>query len=843
MLALRRGVRCSAGVVVTSSFAALLRHHRLALGLTQEELAERAQLGARVISDLERGLKQAPRPSTVRLLVRGLQLPEAEAAALLRAARPRGDPVPDTRPSHDRHNLPLPLTSLVGRERELAAVRRLLERNRLVTLTGAGGLGKPRLALEAARRLAGDYVDGTALVELAALTDPGRVPQAVTDAAGVREQPGWPLRETLLTALQHRHLLLVLDNCEHLVEACAEIGRGVAAGCPKLRILATSRQPLHLPGEAIWRVLPLDAPDPHKVSDWQELASFPAVQLLQERAQAVEPSFELTETNAWTVAHLCARLDGLPLAIELAAARLRVLDADSILARVERGLDLLTTESRQVPPRHRALRATVDWSHSLLAPCDRLLFRRLAVFVGGCSLEAAEEVCTDDDTNPSEVLEGITRLIDSSLVLRDAATGRFRMLETIRIYALQELARADEIRETRARHLRYFLELSEVTVAGATGPAQTDYLNRLQADQNNVRVALEWSVEHQQAELAARLAGAMWLFWRIRSIDEGRRWLDRVLTLPGIPARSRAALLAEAGSLARYQADYRRALTLYEDGLDLARFIGDELSVTYTLSSLAMMYCHTGDYARARVLQQESLARAQAAADHHAEGVVLQGMGVVAEAVGDYETAERLQCEGLERLKDKRGIGIGLICLADAVVGRGDVSRGNDLYAQGLAILREIDDAWAVGFALAKMAGCARTQTDFPAALRLAAESLTLLHECGDWRWIASCLRTCARAGYGLGEVAWSARVLGAEHEIRALSGDAPTARERLLNEQLVAMLQAQLGNGAWRTAWERGRRVAPGDAVADALKLCHTLLDRHRADYPRRAPSGSITR
>ena len=477
------------------------------------------------------------------------------------------------------NNLPLELSSFVGREKELAEVKRLLEDNRLLTLTGSGGCGKTRLALAAADELLGGFEDGVWLVELASLADPSLVQAAVASDLGVREQPGSTSAEVLLGYLRNKEMLLVLDNCEHLVEACAVLAEALLRTCPSLRILATSREAFGVVGETRLAVPPLSLPDPRRLPAVEDLAHYEAANLFVERAKAVKSEFALTEENAMSVAQICYRLDGIPLAIELAAARVKVLSAGQIAARLDDRFALLTDGGRTALARQRTLEAAVDWSYELISQGERKLLRQLSVFAGGFTLEAAEAVCSgfpaDNELGQGEVLDGLSRLVDKSLVFVAERGGgaRYRLLETIRQYGREKLEVSGEAEEIRRRHAGFFLELAERAGPELKGPRQGEWLECLDTEHDNLRAAMRWMDEEGEAEDAARLAWALWLFWFHRGHqEEGRRWIEGVLAKGGaLSTDLRAKVLYADGAMSWGLRESSDTIRLLEESRALFR--------------------------------------------------------------------------------------------------------------------------------------------------------------------------------------------------------------------------------------------------------------------------------
>ncbi len=461
----------------------------------------------------------------------------------------------------DRHSLPSQVSSFLGRETELAEVRRILSTSRLVTLTGVGGVGKTRLALRLAEAMLVSDVDAVRLVELAALADPALVPQAVAQAVGTREVPGQPLLATVATALGAGRTLLILDNCEHLLESCAAFAEHILRTCPVLRLLATSREPLGVPGEVTWRVPSLGVPDADMNAGLSEVAASTAVRLFVERAQAARPGFALTERNARAVAKVCQRLDGIPLALELAAARMRSLTADEVASRLNDRFRLLTAGSRTAPDRHQTLRSAVDWSYELLTSAERRCFERLSVFAGGFTLEAAEAVCAGDEFASTAVLDLVSRLVDRSFLVAEPSDGtgetRYRLLETMRAYGAERVTERGDAEQIRARHAVWLTERAEQAERAFHGPQQGRWLRWCEREYDNARAVLTWAVQRKDVDVAVRLASAFsWPLLVHQRWTEGLEWAQRALALtPASPTRERGWLLIGAVQFAIFRGD------------------------------------------------------------------------------------------------------------------------------------------------------------------------------------------------------------------------------------------------------------------------------------------------
>jgi predicted ATPase/class 3 adenylate cyclase len=733
----------------------------------------------------------------------------------------------DDRPT----NLPRRLSSFVGREREMEEGRALLSSAPLVTLTGPGGVGKTTLAMHIAAAMLHDLPDGVWLADLGTVTDENLVLPAVANALRVGEQPGRELGAALIEAMRSRRLCLVLDNCEHVLAASADLAYALVSATD-VRILATSREPLGVEGERVVPVAPLDLPEPGQPVKAADASRYTAIRLFVDRATAAQPGFRLTDQNISAVVRLCQRLDGMPLALELAAARVRALPVEQLAARLDDRFRLLTGGSRLSVPRHQTLRATIDWSHDLLSDEEKAVFRRLAAFAGGCTLASAEAVMRDDLVADVDVLDLLTRLIDKSLVLADSGSeeARFGMLETIRQYAREYLLHAGEAEMVFRRHRDWYLALVERAKPDFfRGPPPTDWLAIFDREIDNLRLALEWSAaEAGGGSAGLRLAAGLWRYWEIRGyLVEGRQWLERTLAATdGEVSALRANTLTGAGILAHVQGDYPAAIRYHEESLEQHRQVGSRPSVAYALFNLANLIAEHGDLAEARKLYEEGIAMGRAIGDIRGAALAVVTNADVISRLGDQAAAESSFAEAMavfEQMGDKWGMAYALDSQALAAGRARDIDVARGLHERALSISREMGDERAVARSLMHLADAAAREGDSARAKALHRECLRIRQTLHDMPGVATAME----------RLAWvmaddtaldparpddtaldAARLLGAAQNLRETIKTPLPAAAREEYERSVGILAERLGQDQFEAARGEGRSLGAEAAV-----------------------------
>ncbi len=819
--------------MVTTSllpFGTLLKRYRRAAGLTQEALAALAALAgysAVYIGMLERG-QRLPVPSTLATLAAALDLSQQDRAALegslvgsssgsmeprpVEAPPPQGDPplgivsAPSSGHVGAEATLfsregPLPLqpTPLLGRAVDVAAVTALLARPdvRLVTLTGPGGVGKTRLGVEVATTVMRAFPDGVVYVALASLGEPDLVASSVAAALGLREGAASP-EESVRASLRDKRVLLVMDNFEHLLAAAPVVAR-LLSSCAGLKALVTSRAVLRLRGEHEFVVQPLTAPDPAHSTSPDALMAYPAVELFMRHAQAARPDLVLTAANGPDIAAICRRLDGLPLAIELAASRVKLLPPATLLARLDKRLPLLTGGPRDLPERQQTLRGAIAWSYDLLHAGEQALFRRLAVFAGGCTVEAVQAVCDAPGDLRIDVFDWLASLVDKSLLRRHVVTTiavedddpRFGMLGTIREYGLERLAESGEIGVVRHQHALYYTALAEGATQALTGAAQSARLEQLEREHDNLRAALAWAADHAEAEIGLRLAGTLWLFWYMRSYPrEGLHWLLRLLELPesdAVTEAARARALGGAGALAWESGDYDRARALCAAALALYERLGDAFSAAKALS--------------------------------------LTILGNVALAHGNADEAEPLYERSLSSFDaagDKWGRALALVNLGTTVRHKGAYERAAQLCADSLTLFRALDHTQGIARALVVLAAVACDRGDLRQARAFYVESLTRHGQVRDRAGVALCVEGLARVAGLCGRCEDAALLFGGADTLRAAAGSALPEADRSIYNRVIARARAELGDDRVDAAWWAGAAMTPEEIVSAATRSAY---------------------
>lgn len=644
----------------------------------------------------------------------------------------------DARPN----NLPIQLTNFIGREDDMKITKQLLKDSRLLTITGTGGAGKTRLSLQTGADMIDDFANGVWFLELAAISDPDSVPIAFINIFGLKEEPRKTPEETLKGYLKDKEILIILDNCEHLIEVCAEITEKLLLYCPGLKIIATSRELLNIAGEQIYKIPPLTLPDLNKNDSPDQLSQYESVRLFIERALGVNPKFRINKKNAPAIAGICSYLDGIPLAIELAAAKIKVLSPEKIYERLDDSFNLLSGGKRTALPRQQTLKALIEWSYDLLTHTEKTLWSRLSVFSCGWTLEAAEEICSDETINKYEILKHLTGLSEKSIIIYDESKERYKLIETIKKYGREKLENENEI---FSKHLDYFSTLVQKAIPELKGDNVKLWLDIFEADHNNFLSAIEWGVKNKEVEKGAIVAIALGIFWEIRGqYTTGIRIIEIILHKQAeLSKDTKANLLNLSGNLHRYQGNFDSARKIFEESMTIKREIGDKQGISTAIINLGTLAFSQGDFEKAKKFFEESIAIKRELGDKIGIAGSMNNLGGLAFSQGEYKHAKKFYMESLairKEIGDKQGIAASLNNLGGLELYQGNYKKAKKFFEESLVIKREFKDKKGIATLLGNLGTVAKTQGDYVQTRKIYEESLSVFREIGDKKGIADFL-------------------------------------------------------------------------------------------------------
>ena len=748
----------------------------------------------------------------------------------------------DARPN----NLPVQLTSFIGREKEMKHVKETLKLSRLVTLTSAGGSGKTRLALQTGAEVIDEYEHGVWFVDLAALNDPALLTSTIIDALGIKEESKKTTEETLIDFLKGKEILILLDNCEQLIHACANLTERFLSSCPKLKIIATSREALNCQGEITYRIPPLTIPDPNSNSTPEQLTQYESVRLFIERALVVNPEFRVNNKNAPALAEICSRLDGIPLAIELAAARTKVLSVEKIYERLDDRFSLLTGGKRTALPRQQTLRALIDWSYDLLSEEEKILWCRLSVFSGGWTLDAAEEICSDEVISKSLILDLLSQLTEKSVIIFDESKERYRILESIKQYGIEKLSDGHGI---FLRHLNFFLELSEKAEPELRGENAKFWLDTIDADHSNFISAIDWSVNNENAEKGGLVAAAIGEFLSTTGhYSTGIRLVENILQSSGVLDKSvKSKVLSLIGSLKMDQGDYEQAKKYTEESLDIRKEVGDNYGIVVSVNNLGCISFHQGDYDRAKKYFGESLAINKEIGDKKVIAASMANLGNISYYQGDYEQAKEYYKDCLaisKEIGDKKLISISFNSLGSISYVLGDSEQAKEYYEESLSIRKEFGDRKGMADSINNLGYIANYQGDYEQARKYFNESMDISKEIGNKTGIATSMDNMGNTSYTLGDYEQAEKYYKECLSIYESIGDRKGMADSMNN--LGGVIYAQGDNEQAKTYFEESLAIKKefGDrkGMADSMNNLGRLA-RHRGDYEqaRKYHEGSL--